>query len=71
MRENRTSGSEGGEPVRFRLSYPYQQFMSRPAVIESSLASELVDRVGDRMLIGLHHVLYDYGAATGGSIAIV
>ena len=23
MRENRTSGSEGGEPVRFRLSYPY------------------------------------------------
>ena len=24
MRENRTSGSEGGESVQSRLSYPYQ-----------------------------------------------
>ena len=23
MRENRTSGSEGGEPVKSRLPYPY------------------------------------------------
>jgi len=39
MRENRTSGSEGGEPVQSRLSYPYHKttipfslhsFLSRP-----------------------------------------
>ena len=29
MRENRTSGSEGGEPVKSRLPYPY-----RPTVFD-------------------------------------
>ena len=26
MRENRTSGSEGGEPVKSRLPYPYPRY---------------------------------------------
>ena len=35
MREIRTSGSEGGEPVKSRLSYPYQP----PRVFELNLNS--------------------------------
>ena len=30
MRENRTSGSEGGESVQSRLSYPYQGLNYEP-----------------------------------------
>ena len=37
MREIRTSGSEGGEPVKSRLSSPYQQIIK---LVGSSLASD-------------------------------
>ena len=32
MRENRTSGSEGGEPVKSRLPYPYPSPVYRSAL---------------------------------------
>ena len=40
MRENRTSGSEGAEPVKSRLPYPYQSLFAQgpqPALTQSPI----------------------------------
>ena len=38
MRENRTSGSEGGEPVKSRLPYPYRPRGARPSMTLQRIA---------------------------------
>ena len=49
MRENRTSGSEGGESVQSRLSYPYQKVTDR-----NLLLGGVRRRVGGYRHVGIY-----------------
>jgi hypothetical protein len=65
MRENRTSGSEGGEPVQSRLSYPYHAPKRSSIHLESYLwaITEGNRENGESKFAWIHD--FDHGAGPG------